>query len=35
MTGHESGLLAVVAVSVLLAGLLVIGTGRRVRTATR
>ncbi len=34
-TGHESGLLAIVAASVLVAGLLVIGAGRRVRTATR
>lgn len=35
VTGHESGLLAIVGASVLVAGLLVIGTGRRVRTATR
>ena len=35
VTGHESGLLAIVAASVLVAGLLVIGAGRRVRTATR
>ena len=35
VTGHESGLLAIVAASILLAGLLVIGAGRRVRTATR
>lgn len=34
-TGHESGLLAIVAASVLVAGLLVIGAGRRVRTAVR
>ncbi len=35
VTGHESGLLAVVGASILAAGLLVIGAGRRVRTATR
>ena len=35
VTGHESGLLAIVAASVLVAGLLVIGAGRRVRSATR
>ncbi|MCY3785270.1 MAG: LPXTG cell wall anchor domain-containing protein [bacterium] len=34
-TGHESGLLVVVGASILAAGLLVIGAGRRVRTATR
>ena len=35
VTGHESGLLAIVAASILVAGLLVISAGRRVRTATR
>ena len=35
VTGHESGLLAIVGASILAAGLLVIGAGRRVRTATR
>ena len=35
VTGHESGLLVVVGVGVLIAGLLVVGTGRRVRSATR
>jgi len=35
VTGHESGLLAIVGASILVAGLLVIGAGRRVRTATR
>lgn len=34
-TGHESGLLAIVGVGILVAGLLAIGAGRRVRTATR
>ena len=34
-TGAESGLLAVIGVSILAAGLLVIGAGRRVRAATR
>ncbi|MYE67450.1 MAG: LPXTG cell wall anchor domain-containing protein [Acidimicrobiia bacterium] len=34
-TGHESGLLAIVAASVLVAGLLVVGAGRRLRTAIR
>ncbi|MCY3953353.1 MAG: hypothetical protein OXG69_12545 [bacterium] len=34
-TGHESGPLAIVCASILAAGLLVIGAGRRVRTATR
>ncbi|MCY3663059.1 MAG: LPXTG cell wall anchor domain-containing protein [bacterium] len=35
VTGHESGLFAIVGASILAAGLLVIGAGRRVRTATR
>lgn len=35
VTGHDSGLLAIVGASILAAGLLVIGAGRRVRTATR
>ncbi len=35
VTGLESGLLAIVGASILAAGLLVIGAGRRVRTATR
>ena len=34
-TGHESGLLAIVGVGTLAAGLLVIGAGRRVRTQIR
>lgn len=35
VTGQDSGLLAIVGASILAAGLLVIGAGRRVRTATR
>lgn len=35
VTGHESGLLAIVGVGTLAAGLLVIGAGRRVRTLIR
>ena len=35
VTGSDSGLLAIVGVGILAAGLLVIGAGRRVRTATR
>ena len=35
VTGHESGLFAILGASILVAGLLVIGAGRRVRTATR
>ena len=35
VTGHESGLLAVVGVSILVAGLLVVGAGRRLRSVTR
>ena len=35
VTGSESNLLAIVGAGILLAGLLVIGAGRRVRTAIR
>lgn len=35
VTGHDSSLLAIVGAGILAAGLLVIGAGRRVRTATR
>ena len=35
VTGSDSGLLAIVGAGILAAGLLVIGAGRRVRTATR
>ena len=35
VTGHESTLFVVVGFGILLAGLLAIGAGRRVRTATR
>ena len=35
VTGHESGLFAILGASILVAGLLAIGAGRRVRTATR
>ena len=35
VTGNDSGLLAIVGASILAAGLLAIGAGRRVRTATR
>ena len=35
VTGSDSGLLAIVGASILAAGLLAIGAGRRVRTATR
>ena len=34
-TGHESGVLVIVGASILVAGLLVLGTGRRVRTVIR
>ena len=35
VTGSDSGLLAIVGAGILAAGLLVLGAGRRVRTATR
>ena len=35
VTGHDSGLLTIVGASILAAGLLVIGAGRRVRTQIR